>query len=84
MSAAHYNGLENLAFFYGPLLLANLAKLPVADINSFCVKYLALRLFYTVVYFVNTRELFAPIRTVTWWWAMLLCLNMSIRAGAAL
>lgn len=48
-SAAHYNGLENLALFVAAVVLCNQAKLPVAQINQFVVRYVVSRFIYTVI-----------------------------------
>ena len=48
-AAAHYNGLENLAFFVAAVVAVNQAKMPVAAINQFVVRYVVSRFIYTVI-----------------------------------
>lgn len=58
--AAHHNGMENLALYAVAMVLGNLSGLPVGQLNTLGVSYLASRALYNVVYIQISDSL---------WWA---------------
>ncbi|MCJ1379354.1 hypothetical protein MMC17_002455 [Xylographa soralifera] len=83
-TAAHKNGMENLALFATAIVLGNMAGLEAATLNTMAGAVLALRAVYNVVYVTvgDTRKSFA--RTGVWAASVGCCFYLIIKAGNVL
>ncbi|KAI0129041.1 hypothetical protein BJ170DRAFT_594861 [Xylariales sp. AK1849] len=73
------NSFDELPLFAAAVVAANLAALPVHEINLFAALYVIIRLVYAVVYiFVETT---LPLRTLVWMGASSILGYMFYRAG---
>jgi uncharacterized MAPEG superfamily protein len=71
-SAASANGLETLGLFAAAVVAANVARVPVYDLNILTLGYLVSRAFYNLTYvFLQRNRRFAPLRSVFWYGLLL-------------
>ncbi|KAI9726783.1 MAG: hypothetical protein M1828_000639 [Chrysothrix sp. TS-e1954] len=82
--AAHYNSLENFPVFATAVVLANLARVPVPELNSFVLGFGALRFLHTIVYVKTSNPTYTHLRSAIYLSALGLALRTIWRAGRAL
>ncbi|KID59221.1 uncharacterized protein G6M90_00g066720 [Metarhizium brunneum] len=79
--AAHANSMEHFPIFATALILAKLAGLPAADINSAGFAYTVLRVAFVGNYVLSITMGWAALRPVFWWASNIVCFRLIWRAG---
>lgn len=74
--AAHLNSLEMFPAFAAAVIIARVQKVDPAVLVPLCMRYVALRFLYVILYIFGVNKIIALLRTLTW--SALLSLVMKI------
>ncbi|KAF2503037.1 hypothetical protein BU16DRAFT_521667 [Lophium mytilinum] len=80
-TAAHNNGMENMALFIGAVLVGNMAKLDSSTLNTVVGSFLALRVVYTALYITITNKKYSLARSAVWAISTSLLLYVIVKAA---
>ncbi|KAH9478501.1 hypothetical protein JR316_0008956 [Psilocybe cubensis] len=82
IEGAHNNGLESLPFFGLAVLAGNYAGMDTASLNVASGLYLVWRVIYNYIYFNQSSQKTAGLRTITWASSMLFPFYIYIKSAS--
>jgi uncharacterized MAPEG superfamily protein len=82
--AASANCYENMPIFYSAIVMGHIAGLDKTFLNNFAFKYLMLRAAYIFSYVGITNQKYTPIRTILYFWSIVLCSRVLITSAKKL
>ena len=82
--AAHKNGMENMALFFGAVTLGNVARLEVGTLNGVAWVYVGTRILYTAAYIGISSASLSRMRSLVWATGVGMCMYLIVKSGARL